>query len=129
MIYKIYIVEDHDDMRFIIKRIIKKRIPEIQFIGESITAEQALEEIPGLKPDLVLVDISLPGMDGIEMIRHLRSIIKSICTLILTGHDVERYKTQADEAGAYDIISKSEDEKLINTIKKLMVQHGNGVCE
>lgn len=120
---RIYLVEDHDDMRLILKKMIVKRLTGIEFVGESTTAEQALEEIPRLHPDLVLVDISLPGMDGIELIRRLKPRCKSLYMLVVTGHDVERYKQAAMEAGADGIVSKSDVEQLLEAIRELLAKH------
>jgi DNA-binding NarL/FixJ family response regulator len=128
MTYKAYIVEDNDDIRLILKRMIKRRIREIEFIGESITAEQALEEIPKLKPDLVLVDISLPGIDGIELIRALKPKCDLLCILVVTGHDVERYKQAAIDAGAHDIVSKSEDTTILQCVRELIEKRKGNSC-
>jgi DNA-binding response OmpR family regulator len=124
----VYIVEDNEDMRFILKRLIKKNFKPVVSIKESETAEKALLEIPIFKPDLALIDISLPGMDGIELIRALKG--KSCtCILVVTGHEVELYKQAALDAGADDIISKSEDEKLIRVIGELKKKGEEGGCE
>jgi DNA-binding response OmpR family regulator len=124
----VYIVEDNEDMRFILKRLIKKNFKPVVSIKESETAEKALLEIPIFKPDLALIDISLPGMDGIELIRALKG--KSCtCILFFTGHEFELYKQAALDAGADDIISKSEDEKLIRVIGELKKKGEEGGCE
>ncbi len=113
-----YIVEDHEDMRIILKRTVKKNFHDTKVVGESDTAEQALTEIPQLEPDLVLVDISLPGMDGIELIRRIRPSFKSCCILVVTGHDIDIYQNDAKNAGADAIVSKGDISSLIKTIKK-----------
>jgi DNA-binding NarL/FixJ family response regulator len=116
---KVYIVEDHEDMRVILKRILLKNISTIQVIGESDTAEKAIQEIPILCPDIVLVDISLPGMDGIELIRIVRSICNSILILVVTAHQIGEYKKEALQAGANDIVSKSDFEMIIDIVRKM----------
>lgn len=117
-----YIVEDHEDMRIILKRMIKRNFHNLKIVGESDTAEKALNEIPQLKPDLVLVDISLPGMDGIELIRHIRPSYKSCCILVVTGHDVNIYQNDAMSAGADAIVSKGDISSLIKTIKDCYIE-------
>lgn len=116
---KVYIVEDHESMRFILKRLLKKNFPSIMAVGESETAENALQQIPSFCPDLVLVDISLPGMDGIELIRKLKPQCKMIYILVVTGHEVDIYKQSALEAGADDIVSKYDDKQILNSIHTL----------
>lgn len=125
---KIYIVEDDDNMRLILKRLLKKHFQNIE-VKESATAEQALDEIPQFNPDLVLVDISLPGMNGIELISSLKPKCAVICILVVTGHEVEIYKKAAFDAGAHDIISKMENVKLIQSIKELTEKRKQGGCD
>jgi DNA-binding NarL/FixJ family response regulator len=112
-----YITEDHEDMRIILKRTMRKNFPNLELVGESETAEQALEEIPVLKPDLLLVDISLPGLDGIELIRRVRPLYMGYCVLVVTGHDVDLYEDSAINAGADAIVSKGDYPKLITVIR------------
>jgi DNA-binding NarL/FixJ family response regulator len=125
---KVYIVEDDDSMRLILKRLLRKHFPGVE-VKESATAEQALDEIPDYIPDLVLVDISLPGMNGIELISKLKLKCSFICILVVTGHEVEVYKKASFEAGAHDIISKMEDAKLIQSIRKLSEKIKHGGCD
>ncbi|KMQ52314.1 response regulator receiver domain protein [Chitinispirillum alkaliphilum] len=113
---KVYIVEDHEDMRIILKRTLKKNFPSIEIVGESETAEQALEDIPHLNPHLILVDISLPGMDGLELIRKIRPANKSMYILVVTGHEVDLYRERAINAGADDIVSKENRKNFIQKV-------------
>lgn len=117
---RVFIVEDNADMRFILKRILKKNFPQIEAIGESDSAEEALIEIPNFKPKLVLVDISLPGMDGIELIRRLKPASPALCVLVVTGHELDIYKQSALQAGAIDIISKTDYDLLLKCVAKLL---------
>lgn len=125
---KAYIVEDNESMRMILRRLLKKNFPSFTEIGESGTAEKALEEIPLFKPNLILVDISLPGMDGIEMIHRLKPDCQKTCILVVTGHEVHLYEEASLKAGAHCIVSKSEDEDLLNAIKDLMEKSRNEEC-
>jgi DNA-binding NarL/FixJ family response regulator len=113
-----YIVEDHEDMRILLKRGLKKSIPGLQCVGESDTAEKALEEIPLLKPEILIVDISLPGISGIELIRRLRPVVKCMCILVVTGHDIEQYRKEAEQAGADTILSKENFPMIMEVIRK-----------
>jgi DNA-binding NarL/FixJ family response regulator len=125
---KAYIVEDNEDMRALLRLLLKRHFPAISVVGECDNAEKALEEIPGFNPDLVLVDISLPGMDGIEMIRQLKPTCRTICILVVTGHEVCLYEQSALEAGAEAIVSKADDNKLLGTIRMLLEKHGATGC-
>ncbi|HON12035.1 MAG TPA: response regulator transcription factor [Chitinispirillaceae bacterium] len=117
---KTYIVEDNADMRFILKRLLKKNFPQIESFGESETAEEALVEIPSFDPNLILVDISLPGMDGIELIRRIKPQSKAASILVVTGHEIEIYKQSALSAGADAIVSKSDYNQLLEYVRKML---------
>jgi DNA-binding NarL/FixJ family response regulator len=115
-------------MRLILKKLLKKHFPGVE-VKQSATAEQAFDEILQYNPDLLLVDISLPGMNGIELISKLKPKCLYICILVITGHEVEVYKKSAFEAGAHDIVSKMEDKKLIQSIKTLSKKRNEGGCD
>lgn len=106
---KVYIVEDYELMRMILKRLLRRNVPTITAFGESDTAEDAMLRIPAFNPDIVLVDISLPGIDGIEMIRRLKPQFRKMKFIVVTAHEVEIYAQAATEAGADGIISKNDD--------------------
>jgi DNA-binding NarL/FixJ family response regulator len=114
-----YLVEDHEPMRIILKRLLKRNFPSFTVAGEADSAEEALRQIPRVNPDLALVDISLPGMDGIELIRRLKPLCHSLCILVVTGHEVSLYRGAALEAGADDIVSKYDDRQLLDSIRTL----------
>ncbi len=117
---KVFMVEDHEPMRLIVKILMRKNYPSVTEIGESGSAEDALKQIPSFHPDLLLVDISLPGIDGIEMIRRLNSIAREMKILVVTGHEIALYKNAALEAGADDIISKSNSHDMLKSIGKYL---------
>ena len=123
---KVYMVEDDESMRFILKRLLRKNFSSITGIGESASAEQALRKIPLFAPDIVLADISLPGMDGLEMTRRLKPQWPDLCILVVTGHDIEPYKQAALAAGAYGIVSKMNDDELLRHVGDLLGASKNG---
>ncbi|MFP4014671.1 MAG: response regulator transcription factor [Chitinispirillaceae bacterium] len=125
---KVYIVEDHEAMRIILKRLLRKNFPGITQIGESDTAEKALEEIPVFGAHLILVDISLPGMDGIEMIRRLKPEVREVCILVVTGHEVDIYREESISAGAHCIVSKNDTEDLLRNVRRLLDKCKEGGC-
>src|SRR6266498_4573066 len=82
------IVEDDDRDRELLSRHIR-RAQGLRLVSAYATGEEALNRFPREKPRVALVDIKLPGMDGIECIRRLRQIVTALSThfIILTGHE------------------------------------------
>jgi DNA-binding NarL/FixJ family response regulator len=74
-------------------------------------------------PDLLLVDISLPGMNGIEFTRKVHNDFPEIKILIVTGHEISRYYDDAIEAGAIDVISKDVVNELVERCRALIQNH------
>lgn len=105
-VQRIFIVEDHEVVRqgYILMLELE---PGLTVCGEAGTAHEALERIPEAAPDLIIVDVSLPGMDGIELIRRLKEKDKDIRTLVVSGHDSDLYAKQALQAGANGYIDKA----------------------
>jgi DNA-binding NarL/FixJ family response regulator len=108
-----FIVEDDESMRIILKGCLEKNFPSIKEYGECESAEQALNQISAFCPDLMIVDISLPGINGIELIRRIDKKGKKIRILVVTGHEIDIYRQAALNAGADDIVSKADDRKFL----------------
>ncbi|WP_339315372.1 response regulator [Paenibacillus sp. FSL R10-2734] len=93
----------------------------IQFIGAASNGTEALEMIQANPPDLLLTDIRMPGIDGLELVSKLRTISpESICVL-LTGYNDFSYAQAAIRSGAFDFILKpSNPEEIIQTLLRAM---------
>ncbi len=105
--YKVFIVEDH----WLIQQeyaALVEREPDLEICGFATTAQEALAKIPQCTPDLVIVDISLEDMDGIELIAQLQTQQPDLPALIISGHDEDAYVKKAFQAGARGYISKSQ---------------------
>jgi len=76
--------------------------------GEAETAAQALDAVANLKPDLVLADITLPGRNGIELIKDICALKDAILILVISMHDESLYAERALRAGARGYIMKQE---------------------
>lgn len=103
---KVFIVEDNEDVRMLYRHILRKS--RIKVVGEAESAEEALMKIPETSPNLIVVDISLPGMDGLELIKELRKMDSFFCILVCTAHEVGIYKDSAMKAGADAVLSKGD---------------------
>ena len=120
---KVFIVEDHPVFREGLVQIINGE-DDLTMCGEAEDAEHAIEVIPGLKPDIVLVDISLPGMSGLELIKELRARTDGIKLLVLSMHDEALYADRVLRAGGDGYIMKQEDpEEVVNAIRDVLGGH------
>lgn len=118
--YKLMIVEDEG----LIRENIRKSIPwekySYEFCGEASNGEQALDIIEDIQPDVVITDIRMPFMDGIEFSRVLKSLYPKIKIIILSGHMEFAYAKEAISIGVYEYILKPiTPVKLIRTLLKL----------
>ena len=120
---KVFIVEDHPVFREGLVQVINSE-GDLTVCGEAEDAEHALEAIPGLKPDLVLVDISLPGKSGLELIKDLRARNGGVKLLVLSMHDEALYADRVLRAGADGYIMKQEDpEEVVRAIRDVLATH------
>jgi DNA-binding NarL/FixJ family response regulator len=116
----VFIVEDHPVFREGLVQIINSE-GDMIVCGEAEDAEQALEAITGLKPDLVLVDITLPGKSGLELIKDLRARNDGVKLLVLSMHDEALYADRVLRAGGDGYIMKEEDpEEVVHAIRDVL---------
>lgn len=115
-----------DDTVFILHRL-KSLISEIKHVGrtEAVTsAEEALMLMQGYQPDVMVLDINMPGMNGIDMLRNLKEqkIIKPV-VIMLTNNTHAHYKDECMRLGADYFLDKSRDFLMIHTILEKFHEH------
>ena len=93
------IVEDNDKLRGTLAKVIG-RAEGFRFVSDYANAEDAVAELPKAKPDVVLMDINLPGMNGVECVRKLKSILPKIQVMMLTVYEDTENIFNALAAGA-----------------------------
>jgi DNA-binding NarL/FixJ family response regulator len=119
---KVFIVDDHAILREGLKLILAP-VPDIQIIGEAGDGQSAIEQIDALKPDLILLDISLPGMTGIEIARNIRKYHPNAKIIILSRHDNEEYVQQLLKLGIHAYVLKDDaGEDLLRAIEAVKKQ-------
>jgi DNA-binding NarL/FixJ family response regulator len=109
---KILIVDDHPMMREGLAQLIGND-PSLEVCGEAGDANDAVEKINSLKPDLVLADITLPGKNGLELIKDIQTMHPAVLVLVISMHDEALYVERVLRAGARGYIMKQEGGKKI----------------
>jgi len=120
---KIFIVEDHPVFREGLAHIVNSET-DLTVCGEAGDAEHALEDIVRLKPNLVLVDISLPGKSGLDLVKELRLRNGGVKVLVVSMHDEALYADRVLRAGGDGYIMKQEDpEEVVHAIRDVLDGH------
>ncbi|MBI2949080.1 MAG: response regulator transcription factor [Verrucomicrobia bacterium] len=117
---KILVVDDHAVLREgLVAQI--NREPNLVVCGEAEDAREALSSIGKLKPDLVLVDITLPGRNGLELIRDIRALHPHLPVLVLSMHDESLFAERVLRAGGRGYVSKRQSgQRLIEGIRRVL---------
>lgn len=117
---RIYIVDDHPMMREGLSRLISAE-KDLSVSGEAADASLAYEDIKKDKPDLVLIDITLVGKNGLELIKDIEALALGIPMLVISMHDESLYAERVLRAGARGYIMKQEGgEKIMAAIRKVL---------
>ena len=117
---RIMIVDDHPIVRHGMALLINRQ-PDMMVCGEATNASNALKCIPSLNPHVIVIDISLQGMDGIELIKHIKARHPRIVTLVVSMHDESLYAERVLRAGALGYVMKQEaNEDMIGSIRRVL---------
>jgi DNA-binding NarL/FixJ family response regulator len=116
----ILIVDDHPMMREGLRTLIGREV-DLFVCGEAETAGQALDAVTNLKPDLVLADLTLPGRNGIELIKDICALKHGVLILVISMHDESLYAERALRAGARGYLMKQESAPtIIQAIRQVL---------
>ena len=117
---RLLIVDDHPLFREGLGQLVSHD-PDLVVCGEAADAAEALRVIPELKPDLALVDISLGGASGLDLIKAIKEAYDDLPVLVISMHDESLYAERALRAGAMGYVMKHETGKTVrNAIRKVL---------
>lgn len=117
---KILVVDDHPMMREGLRGVIGRE-PDLMVCGEAENARQASEAVTKLAPDLVLMDITMPGKNGLELVKDLKAMHPNLAILAISMHDESLYAERMLRAGASGYITKQQpSEELVKAIRQVL---------
>ena len=117
---RVIIVEDHPLFRERLAMLINKE-PDMEVCGECDNIQQAMEMIQSMRPDAAILDITLKGSSGLELLKELKAQSIALPVLVLSMHDESLYAERAIRAGGMGYITKDEaSEKVMQAIRKVV---------
>ncbi|ARA92273.1 MAG: DNA-binding response regulator [Bacteroidetes bacterium] len=126
--YKLIIIDDHPLMRKGLAMTLEAE-PDLVMVGQASNAEEGLEALEKYDPDLAIVDISLPGMSGLELIKHMHARKPDLGILVVSRHDESLYAERAIRAGARGYVMKLEAGQVIVKAVRRVLNGGIYVSE
>lgn len=116
---KIIIVDDHELIREGLQKVLAKQ-PDIKVIGEASDTDGLFNLLNENTPDLVILDITMPGRSGLDVLKDVKLIYPEIKVLVLSMHPEERFALRALKAGASGYLTKqSAAKELVNAVRKV----------
>src|SRR5258705_6467653 len=117
---KVFVVDDHPIVRQGLALLINRE-PDLTVCGEAEDAQTAIHSVTSVRPDVMVVDISLNGPDGIDLLKNVRNSHPELPVLILSMHDESIYAERALRAGANGYIMKQEaTEKVLIALRRIL---------
>lgn len=122
---KTLIVEDNASFRQSLKEILCKRFP-FMVVAEAADGKEALQKVDAFLPDLIFMDIKLPGENGLELTKKIRTYYPKIIIIILTSYDLPEYREAAYQYGANYFVSKSSStrEEILALVESILSDLG-----
>ncbi len=116
---RVLLADDHSIVRAGLRRLVEDA-GDMVVVAEAADGREAINKAKEISPDVAVVDLSMPGMDGLEVVGRLLSHEPKLPVLILTMHEEEQYVVRAIEAGAMGYVTKrSAAEQLLEAIRKV----------
>ena len=119
----VLLADDHSIVRAGLRRIVDES-RDMQVVAEAADGREAIRLVKARLPDVAVIDISMPDLDGLEVISQLHAALPKLPLLVLTMHEEEQYVVRAIEAGAMGYLTKqSEPEQLVKAIRRVVSGH------
>jgi DNA-binding NarL/FixJ family response regulator len=119
---RVMLVDDHPFVRRGLRHLIEG-VPDLEVCAEAADGHEAVKLASETEPDLLVMDLSMPGLDGINATIEIRKILPRIEVLVLTMHESDRLAGQALRAGARGYLLKSESEVRLKEALEALMRH------
>ena len=117
---RLLLVDDHEIFRRGLRALLEP-FPEWQICGEAVDGMDAIEQCKLLKPDIIVMDVSMPRLNGLEAARLIRKETPEPRIVMITQHDSPQIRTAALEAGAQAFVTKSAvGSELVSALRNLL---------
>lgn len=120
---EIIITDDHSLVREGLKKVLTQRTIDIKVVGEASTANELLEQLREKQPDLVILDIAMPGKSGLDVLKEIKESYPKLAVLILSMHPEDRFAIRALKAGASGYLTKGNvADRLVKAIRRIVIE-------
>ncbi|WP_136476580.1 response regulator transcription factor [Pseudomonas sp. DG56-2] len=116
----VLIVDDHSTIRFAVRMLLERE--SFTVVGEADDGHSAIQSARDLSPDVVILDIALPGMDGLRVLQRLQLLEPAPRIMVLTGQSAEMFARRCLDAGASAFVRKDEDLESLMAALKAMIK-------
>lgn len=118
--WRIVLADDHEVVRQGVRRFLETQ-PSLEICAEAANGQEAVEKTLSLKPDIVILDLSMPVMNGVEAARQIRQLVPSAKIIVFSMHDFAQLAETVKQAGADAYVSKSSRvDKLYEAIRDVL---------
>jgi len=119
----VIVADDHPLVREGLKKVVDQSTIDIEVISEASDANELLEKLRKTEPDIVVLDITMPGKSGLDVLKEIKKFYPDLPVLMLSIHPEEHFAIRALKAGASGYLNKSSiSEELISAIRKIVTQ-------
>ena len=121
---RIFLVEDHPVMREAYALVLERE-PDVEVCGMAETAEECLAVLDGTPCDLLVTDLSLPGMDGVALLEHIRDERPDLPGIVISAHDEASHGERVRRAGARAYLNKRDIARRLAPTIRRVVEEGS----
>lgn len=123
----VVIVDDELDFRLIVRALLRGLADTVTIVGEAADGEEALRLVRRTRPDLLICDVIIPGLNGVEVARRVRDELPQTRTILMSSHVEDAYRLMASDSGAAVFINKHViTSSLLPAIRDVMSRSGGG---